>query len=84
MRTNFSTAIRALAAALALGFASVPAAEASSWWSARSEAVASKPRRETLWGVPRDDPAIAVGAIVGGIALLIFFAWIASRIGDKN
>jgi hypothetical protein len=40
--------------------------------------------RELLWGLPRDDPAIAIGAVIGALALVILFAWIASRIGDER
>ena len=78
MRTNLLISLRTLAVVLLLGFASAPAAHASTLIAQPA------PRRETLWGVPRDDPAIAVGAIVGGIALLVLFAWVAVRIGDKS
>lgn len=81
MRTNFRSAVRSLAVVLALGFAAAPAADASLWSGTRTEAA---PRRQTLWGLPRDDPAIAFGAIVGGLALLIAFVWIAVRVGDKH
>lgn len=40
-------------------------------------------RRETLWGLPRNDPAIAIGAIVIVLLLIVGIAWIAARIGDR-
>lgn len=83
MRTNLLTGLRTLAVVFVLGFASVPAADAGGW-AGHTVIAQPAPRRETLWGVPRDDPAIAVGAIVGGIALLVLFAWVAVRIGDER
>lgn len=83
MRTNVLTWVRALAVSIALGGLMVPAVEATGPTN-RTEPAAPAARRETLWGLPRNDPAIAVGAIVGGIALLILFAWVAVRIGDKS
>jgi len=41
-------------------------------------------RRETLWGLPRNDPAIAVGAILAALVLFTLIAWIAARVGDKS
>lgn len=83
MRTNFLKLFRTIAVALLLGFAAAPVADAG-WRTTESTATApARARRETLWGIPRDDPAIAVAAIVGGIALIVLFAWIAVRIGDK-
>jgi hypothetical protein len=82
MRAHLQNVIRALLAALALGVISA-SAEASAGWGLIAEASAPA-RRETLWGLPRNDPAIAVGAILGGIGLLILFAWIAARVGDKS
>jgi hypothetical protein len=81
MRTNLLTLLRALVDALAVGFAAAPAADAG--WRTTEPTATARARRETLWGVPRDDPAIAVGAIVGGLALVILFAWVAARLGDK-
>ena len=83
MRTNLLAYFRAWAVILALGFAMAPAAEATGPTN-RTEPAATAQRRETLWGLPRDDPAIAVGAIIGGIALLVLFVWIAVRVGDKS
>ena len=81
MRTQLRNLFWALAVALTVGLATTPTAEASGTSGTRTEAT---PRRETLWGLPRDDPAIAVGAIVGGIAILVLFAWIASHVGDEG
>ncbi len=81
MRTHLRKLFWALAVALTVGFATTPSVEASEASGTRTEAT---PRRETLWGLPRDDPAIAVGAIVGGIAILVLFAWIASHVGDES
>jgi hypothetical protein len=69
MRTDLHTWLRVLAVSLGLSVA-----------TARAEAA---PTRETLWGLPRQDPAIAVGAIIGGIVVVSIFAWIAARTGDK-
>ena len=82
MRTNLLSCFRAWAVILALGFAMAPLAEATGPTS-RTEPTPVA-RRETLWGLPRDDPAIAVGAIIGGIALLVVFVWVAVRVGDKS
>lgn len=69
MRTNLFNLLRTAAVMLLLGLTASPALAA---------------RRELLWGVPRDDPAIAIVAIAGGIAVLVFLAWIAVRIGDDR
>jgi hypothetical protein len=82
MRTTLRMWLRVLAISFLWAVASPPAAATGPF--DREENPPPAARRETLWGLPRDDPAIAVGAIVGGIALLVFFAWIAARIGDKN
>jgi len=72
---------RRFAAALLLGLAIPQAAEAG---GTVSPPAAANVTRESRWGLPRDHPAIAIGAIVGGIALLVLFAWLAVRIGDKS
>ena len=74
--------LRILAVSIALSLAAAPVEAA--WRAAQPGVVEASPRRETLWGLPRDDPAIAVGAIVFGVAVLVFFAWIAARTGDKS
>lgn len=82
MRTNFWKLLRTAAVALVFGFATAPAAEAG-WRTTESTAATTRTRHETLWGLPRNHPAIAVAAVAGGIALIVFFAWVAARVGDK-
>lgn len=69
-----------LAAALALWCVATPVL--ASGWSLTADATPA-PRKETLWGLPRDDPAIAIGAIIAALLLFAGIAWIASRVGDK-
>jgi len=68
------------AAILALSAASTPVL--ASGWSLHGDA-APVQRSETLWGLPRDDPAIAIGAIVVVCLLIVGIAWVASHIGDR-
>lgn len=71
--------LRLIAALLTLGVTAAPA-----WaWSPRADST-PQPRRETLWGLQRDDPAIAIGAIAVALLLFVFVAWIAARVGDKS
>jgi hypothetical protein len=74
--------LRIVAVSVALGLA--PAPVEAAWRAVQPGGVEASQRRETLWGLPRDDPAIAMGAIVCGGAVLVFFAWIAARTGDKS
>jgi len=82
MKGNLRSWFRVAAAAIVLSAAIVPMANAEGWIS-RSEA---KPpvHRETLWGLPRDDPALGAVALLGGVALLVFMAWVAARFGDEK
>ena len=73
--------VRSFASLMALALTASPLFAAA--WSLPADA-ASRPHRETLWGLPRDDPAIAVGAIVAALLLFAFIAWIAARVGDKS
>ncbi|MFO0803242.1 MAG: hypothetical protein U0791_08995 [Gemmataceae bacterium] len=70
-----------LAATLALSVVSTPVLAAG--WSVRGDA-APVQRKETLWGLPRNDPAIAIGAIAAAAALFVGIAWVAARVGDKS
>jgi hypothetical protein len=81
MRTNLVKLFRAAVAALMLGFLFTPAAVASG--RTAEPTAPARTRRETLWGIPRNDPIIAVVALAGAVALVVAFAWIAARIGDK-
>ena len=72
--------VRSLAVLLAVGTASPALA---SGWSLRGDATPVA-RKETLWGLPRDDPAIAIGAIVFAALVVLAVAWIAARVGDKS
>lgn len=80
MTIRMHTWLRPLAATLALTLASTPVLAAG--WSLRGDA-APVQRRESLWGVPRDDPAIAIGALIMVGLFIAAIAWVASRIGDN-
>jgi|GEM_PF-3576964 hypothetical protein len=81
MKGNLRIWLRVTAAAIILSAAIVPVANAEGWVS-HSEA---RPvHREMLWGLPRDDPAIGAVALLGGVALLVFMAWVAARFGDEK
>lgn len=80
MRGKLRNWIRVAAAAIALGIAA-PVAHADGW---ETPADSVRERRHTLWGLPRDDPAIGVAALFGGIALLVFLTWVAARFGDEK
>jgi hypothetical protein len=71
--------IRSVAVLLVLG----SAAPAAAGWSLCGNA-SPNPRRETLWGLPRDDPAIAIGAVVLAVLIVVAVAWVAARVGDKS
>lgn len=73
--------LRLFAALLSVGFTAAPALASS--WSLRGDSTPN-PRRETLWGLPRDDPAIAVGAIAATLILFVLIAWVAARVGDRS
>lgn len=70
-----------LAAVFALMCFATPVLAAA--WSLPAAATPA-PRKETLWGLPRDDPAIAIGAIIAAMVLFVGIAWIAARVGDKS
>jgi len=72
--------VRNLAAALIL--AGTASSLQAATWTLHADA-APVERKATLWGLPRDDPTIAIGALV--LASLIFaaVAWVAARVGDK-
>jgi hypothetical protein len=72
--------LSSFAALLTLCLASAPAAAAG--WGLRADATPA-PRKELLWGLPRDDPAIAIGAIVLALGIFVVVAWIAARVGDR-
>jgi hypothetical protein len=72
--------LSAFAALLSLCLVSTPVLAAG--WGLRGEATLA-PRKEMLWGLPRDDPAIAIGAIAIALAIFALVSWIAARVGDK-
>jgi hypothetical protein len=78
MLNTFLKLLRVAAAALLLGFWSAPTADAA-WWSrsdARTAQEAPAPQR--------GDPARGLAMIAGAVALLVFLAWIAVRIGESD
>jgi hypothetical protein len=72
--------LRPLAVMLGLALASTPVL--ASGWSLRGDATPVQ-RKETLWGVPRDDPAIAIGAMIVVGLFIAAVAWVAARVGDN-
>ncbi|MDB5306100.1 MAG: hypothetical protein JWO38_302 [Gemmataceae bacterium] len=79
MRTNLSKLFLAVVVALALGFWTAPAAEAG-WRTTQPTAATREPRTDA----PQRDPVIGVLAIIAGVAVFVFLAWVAVRIGDSG
>lgn len=80
MLNTFLKLLRAVAAALLLGFGTAQAADAA-WWSR------SAPSARTSQEAPppeRGDSTRGLVMIAGAVALFIFLAWLAIRIGDAD
>jgi hypothetical protein len=79
MLNTFLKLLQSLAAAFLLGFWTAPIADAA-WWSssepARTSQEASAPER--------GDPTRGLVMIAGAVALFIFLAWLAVRIGEAD
>ena len=79
MSTNLSRLFRAVVVALVVAFPTAPVASAR-WRGTATTAATHDERAEH----PQRDPMIGVIAIGAGVALLIFLAWVAVRIGDSG
>jgi hypothetical protein len=77
MRTAFRKLVRAVAATLALAVWSAPAAEAAWWATTATTRVPAAPA-----DAPAGDPVAGGLMIAGVVALFVFMAWVAVRIGD--
>jgi hypothetical protein len=79
MFANLLKLLRPIVAALLLGFAAAPVAEAGLW--------GTEPRPTAVGQVsdePRGDPARGVLWLAIGAGLVVFFVWVAIRIGDPS
>lgn len=76
MLANLSKYVRLLTAALLLGTWADPA-EAGWWDRSKPEPSQEAARSER----PPADPTVGAAVIAGGLALFIFLAWIAARVG---
>jgi hypothetical protein len=79
MLNTFLKLLRVSAAALLLGFWTAPAADAA-WWS-RSE---SGRTSHEAPAPERGDATRGLAMIAGAVALFVFLAWLAVRIGEAD
>jgi hypothetical protein len=79
MIANLKKLLRGVVAALLLGFWTAPTADAAWWIRSQSSA-----RTEPAAAPQRGDPMRGLAVIAGAVALLIFLAWLALRIGEAD